>query len=88
MSFPIVINTAALSLPWFQIPGHTNFMDGSTAPTVTLPAGTFSFQQYGGYYADFKFQVTSSGTIEYDAAFEGFFGRARHFESGGGRVRD
>jgi hypothetical protein len=72
--FPIIIDTSELTFPWFTIPGHTPFLDGSTSPTVNLPAGTYSFQQYSGYFADFQFRVTESGTVDYDTAFNDFLG--------------
>ncbi len=70
--FPISINTSALTYPTFLIPGQTDFLDGSTSPTVTLPAGTYAFQQASGYFADFQFEVTAAGTLDYDQSFDPF----------------
>jgi hypothetical protein len=72
MEFPIAINTSALTFPLFLIPGQSDFQDGSLAPTLMLSAGTYSFQQASGYYTNFQFQVTPTGTLDYDAKFDAF----------------
>jgi hypothetical protein len=72
MTFPITIDTSALTFPFFLIPGQSDFQDGSTSPTILLPAGSYSFQQYSGYFADFQFEVTATGTLDYDPKFDTF----------------
>jgi hypothetical protein len=73
MAFPITINTSGLTFPLFIIPGHSSdFQDGSLSPVVNLPAGPHSFQQASGYYADFQFEVTTAGTVDYDPKFDAF----------------
>jgi hypothetical protein len=37
-----------------------------------LAPGQYSFQVASGYYADFTFSVTSTGTVDYAASFNGF----------------
>jgi hypothetical protein len=73
MAFAITIDTSALTFPLFLIPGQTpEFEDGALAPTLTLEAGTYSFQQASGYFGDFQFEVTPGGTLDYDAKFDAF----------------
>jgi len=72
MSFPITINTSALTFPFFLIPGQSDFQDGSLSPTIQLPAGTYSFQQASGSFADVQFEVTATGTLDYDPKYDTF----------------
>ncbi len=75
--FPIAFDTSSLTYPMFLIPGiDTDFHNGAFAPTLQLPAGIYSFQQASGYFADFQFEVTPEGTVDYagtlDATEGGF----------------
>jgi hypothetical protein len=70
--FPISIDTSALTFSSFLIPGQTDFLDGAVSPTIMLPTGTYSFQQASGYFADFQFEVTPTGTLNYDVKFDTF----------------
>lgn len=62
------IDTSALSFPLFLIPGHGDFRDGSAPAghSIDLPPGTHHFQQISGTVADFTFEVTAAGTIDFD----------------------
>ena len=71
----IQVDTSGLTFPLYLIPGHTpDFVDGSVSPppSVDLAPDTYRFQQISGVLADFQFQVTQAGTVDYDAAFDGF----------------
>jgi hypothetical protein len=71
--FPIAIDTSALTLTKFLIPGQsTDFQDGALSPTVILPAGIYSFQQDSGNIASFQFEVTATGTLDYYPQFDTF----------------
>jgi hypothetical protein len=70
--FQISIDTSALTFSTFLIPGQTDFLDGAIAVTITLPAGIYSFQQSSGSFANFQFEVTAAGLLDYDAKFDSF----------------
>ena len=69
----IQIDTSQLSYPEFLIPGvMPGFVNGATSPSITLPPGTYNFQQASGYFADFTFTVDAAGHVGFDPSFERF----------------
>lgn len=73
--FTIEIDATPLMYRFFMIPGVTGtWVDSRTVQSLTLAAGTYRFQVASGYFADFSFQVTADGQVDYDAAFDAFLG--------------
>jgi hypothetical protein len=68
------VDTSALTYTSFRIPdvAAMPFIDGATSPPVDLSEGRHSFQQAGGYFADFTFEVNPDGTVDYSDEFAGF----------------
>ena len=72
-TFPIKIDATKLMYRFFIIPGVTStWVDSRTVQSFSLAPGTYSFQIASGYYADFTFSVTASGTIDYSNTFNTF----------------
>ncbi|OQW39774.1 MAG: hypothetical protein A4S08_06035 [Proteobacteria bacterium SG_bin4] len=73
--FPINIDARSLSYKNLIIPGITpDFINTevmSAQPFQLLP-GEYSVQYQSGFYADFRFQVTSAGTVTYKTDFDTF----------------
>jgi hypothetical protein len=71
--FDIRIDTSALTFTQFIIPGvNTNVADGAYTALLSLQPGTYGFQQASGVVADFEFEVTSAGTIDYNSSHDAF----------------
>ncbi|WP_314254223.1 matrixin family metalloprotease [Streptomyces kutzneri] len=70
----IQIDTAQLSSPMFTVPeAATALIDGSSSPTVSLPAQAgYHLRMTSGAVADFEFEVKDDGTVDFDRAFDGF----------------
>jgi hypothetical protein len=72
----IEIDTSRLTFPVVEIlEAGTGFIDGSTAPppTVAVPArGGYHLRHGDGLIGDFQFEVRADGTVDFDAAFDGF----------------
>jgi len=72
----IDIDTSALSFPLCLIPGHPfpdpTLGDFQPGGSIDLPAGTHHFQQASGILADFTFDVTVDGRIDFDSSFDAF----------------
>jgi hypothetical protein len=72
-TFPVKIDATQLVYRYFVIPGVTSgWIDSRTVQTFNLAPGQYSFQVASGYYADFTFTVTSTGTVDYAASFNNF----------------
>jgi hypothetical protein len=72
-TFPISIDATHLFYRYFIVPGVTsNWVDSRVVQSFNLAPGEYSFQIASGYYADFTFRVTTTGTIDYDVAYNGF----------------
>ena len=72
-TFSIQIDATQLVYRYFIIPGKTpDWVSSRTIQTLTLEPGTYNFQIGSGYYADFTFSVTPTGTVDYDASFDAF----------------
>src|SRR5262252_2097368 len=72
-TFPVSIDATQLVYRYFVIPGVTSgWTDSRTVQTFNLAPGQYSFQIASGYYADFTFTVTSTGTVDYNTSFNGF----------------
>jgi len=72
-TFPISIDATQLVYRYFVIPGvTTGWTDSRTVQTFNLAPGQYSFQVASGYYADFTFIVTSTGTVDYATSFNSF----------------
>jgi hypothetical protein len=72
-TFPISIDATPLVYRHFVIPGVTSgWVDSRTVQTFNLAPGQYSFQIASGYYADFTFSVTSTGTVDYSTSFSSF----------------
>ena len=72
-SFPVSIDATQLVYRYFVIPGVTSgWIDSRTVQTFNLAPGQYSFQVGSGYYADFTFTVTSTGTVDYASSFSSF----------------
>ena len=71
---PIEIDATQLVYRYFIIPGVTpQWLESrSTVRTLNLPTGRYHFQFASGYYADFSFDVSAQGTVDYDPAFDVF----------------
>lgn len=68
----IAIYTGRLTFPVFSIPGGTTApIDGSQPVVIQLLPGTYEFSQAPGVAA-FSFEVTPTGTVDYDPGFDGF----------------
>ena len=50
----------------------SGLIEGADVPTISLEPGLYGFQQISGLRADFRFEVTPAGLIEYDVAHEEF----------------
>ena len=76
-SFNIQVDATRLVYHDFIIPNITAaWTDASTVQTLSMPAGTYSFQVGSGYYCDFTFEVTSAGLIAYDPKYGTFLAGA------------
>jgi hypothetical protein len=73
-TFPIRIDATQLVYHNFIIPGQTGWISARSVQTLPLAPGRYNFQIASGYYADFSFQVTPAGTVDYDPAFNAFLG--------------
>jgi hypothetical protein len=72
-TFPVSIDATQLVYRYFVIPGVTSgWIDSRTVQTFNLAPGQYSFQVASGYYADFNFTVSSTGTVDYATSFNGF----------------
>src|SRR5579871_922291 len=72
-TFPISIDATRLMYRYFVIPGVTStWVDSRTVQTFNLAPGTYAFQVASGYYADFSFSVTATGTIDFSTTFNSF----------------
>jgi hypothetical protein len=72
-TFPVSIDATQLMYRYFVIPGVTaGWVDSRTVQTFNLAPGTYAFQIASGYYADFTFTVTATGTVDYSASFSSF----------------
>ncbi len=72
-TFPIRIDATPLVYRDFIVPGVTaNWVDSRTVQSFTLAPGEYAFQIASGYYADFTFQVTSQGLIDFSSAYDSF----------------
>ena len=72
-TFPISIDATRLMYRYFVIPGVTStWVDSRTVQTFNLAPGTYAFQVASGYYADFTFSVTATGTIDFSTTFNSF----------------
>jgi hypothetical protein len=73
LTFPIKIDATRLVYRYFIIPGVTTaWTDSRTVQLLNLAPGTYSFQIGSGYYCDFTFRVTPTGTIDFDPTYNGF----------------
>lgn len=73
-AFPVNIDATQLVYHNFIIPGQTGWINANVVQTLPLAPGRYNFQIASGYYADFWFDVTPGGTVDYDAAFDAFLG--------------
>jgi hypothetical protein len=72
-TFPVSIDATRLMYRYFIIPGVTStWVDSRTIQTLNLAPGQYAFQIGSGYFADFTFTVTSTGTVQYDPSFGTF----------------
>lgn len=72
-TFPVSIDATQLVYRYFVIPGITSgWVDSRTVQPFNLAPGQYSFQIASGYYADFTFTVTSTGTVDYSTSFDSF----------------
>lgn len=70
---PIQIDATQLFYRYFVIPGVTSdWIDSRVVQTLQVKPGSYNFQIASGYYADFTFEVTPEGTINYDEKFNSF----------------
>ena len=68
-----MLTPSSLTYKNFLILGQTaSPVDGSNAPVLNLPSGTYTFQQ-PDIDADFSFEVTSEGLVTYTPAHDSFF---------------
>ncbi len=72
--FEIAIDATALSTSLFIIPGQTGPLPSDSTQLLDLPQGTYNIQVGSGslLVGPFDFDVTSAGTIDFDAEFESF----------------
>jgi hypothetical protein len=70
----IEIDATALVYRYFVIPGVTpQWVESRSAVrTLSLAPGRYNFQVASGYYADFTFDVTAQGTVDYAAGCDAF----------------
>ncbi|MEV0372460.1 hypothetical protein AB0I10_21940, partial [Streptomyces sp. NPDC050636] len=69
----IRIDASSLSSKQFLIPGQTATpVDGTTATSFSLAAGTYAFQPTGGALGTVNFDVTEDGLVTYDPANDAF----------------
>ncbi|MBP0455118.1 hypothetical protein J5Y04_37220, partial [Kitasatospora sp. RG8] len=69
----IRVDSSSLTYPQFVILGHgSEVINGAAAPTVSLEPGVYGIEQVPGRPASFQFEVSQDGTVEFDAAFDGF----------------
>jgi hypothetical protein len=67
MSFSIQIDATPLFYRFFIIPGITpDWIDSRIIQTLNLDPGVYNFQIASGYNADFTFEITPAGKINYD----------------------
>ncbi|MFQ5719757.1 MAG: hypothetical protein ACE5IK_09410 [Acidobacteriota bacterium] len=66
------VDATALTNTEFLIPGQTGRLDGTVVQPIDLAPGAYHFQVGAARVGDFHFRVTALGTIDYDAAFDGF----------------
>lgn len=73
MSFSIQIDATQLFYRFFIIPGITpDWIDSRAIQTLDLDPGVYSFQISPGQYADFSFEITPMGKVNYDKQFDSF----------------
>jgi hypothetical protein len=69
-TFPIQIDATQLFFKIFQIPPATStWQDATSIQTLQLEPGEHYFQVASGYYADFTFIVTPTGTVDYKPGY-------------------
>jgi len=72
-TFPVSIDATQLMYRYFVIPGVTSgWVDSRAVQTFNLAPGQYAFQIASGYYADFTFTVTATGTVDYSTSFNSF----------------
>jgi hypothetical protein len=71
-TFSIQIDATQLVYRDFIIPGKTDWISSRTIQTLNLEPAGYNFQVGSGYYTDFTFSVTPTGTLDYDSKFDGF----------------
>jgi hypothetical protein len=72
-TFPVSIDATQLMYRYFVIPGVTGgWVDSRTVQTFNLAPGQYNFQIGSGYYADFTFSVSTTGTVDYSTSFNNF----------------
>jgi hypothetical protein len=73
VSFSIQIDATQLFYRFFIIPGITpDWIDSRVIQTLDLDPGVYNFQIASGYYADFTFEITPAGKVNYDKQFDSF----------------
>ena len=69
----IRIDTSNLTYTQFFIPElGADFIEGANTPTISLEPGLYGFQQQTSLGANFRFEVTPDGFVNYDIANDGF----------------
>lgn len=72
-TFPVSVDATQLMYRFFVIPGVTSgWVDSRTVQPFNLAPGQYAFQVGSGYYADFTFTVTPTGTVDYSTSFDTF----------------
>lgn len=70
-AFPINVDATGLVYKLFIIPEkQTGWIDSRAVQTLMLEPGSYSFQIASGYYADFTFNVTPDGKVEYPQSLD------------------
>jgi hypothetical protein len=69
----IRIDTSSLTHTQFLIPElSSEIIEGANTQTISLEPGVHGFQQMSALVANFRFEVTPEGFIDYDIVSEGF----------------
>src|SRR2546423_8392711 len=71
-TFSIQIDATQLVYRDFIIPGKTDWISSRIIQTLTLEPAGYQFQIGSGYFADFTFSVTPTGTVDYNPSFDAF----------------
>jgi hypothetical protein len=72
-TFTIQIDATSLFYRYFILHAVTpTWVDSRVVQTFDLEAKVYNFQFASGSLADFTFRVTPTGTIDYDAEYDGF----------------